>query len=252
MTGSAPIENTDGSLAGTTHEWSLETNYYRTNLSIWLDEISDIDAWTSDFQKPEAKEVVQAIGGWIYGVDKTQLSQPASDASDRFDKTIKSIEDVITKACGYSWEGVKLAVATSSTKTKTTDSRSILAEEWDDRCMEYGFEFVDAEAQGKNQFGENTGIERLREALEANDWAQIADDDDDDTTEDAFGGFEEEEHEMSAELWGLKASLMSADDEGDEHDEDREGLQVDNLEHLMSQALAIKGDRRLLLVLING
>lgn len=239
LTGSAPIENTDGSLAGTTHEWNLETNYYRTNLPIWLDEISDIDAWTSDFQEPEAKEVVQAIGGWIYCVDKTQLSQPASDAPDRFDKIIKSIEDVITKACGYSWEGVKLAVATTSTKTKTPDSKLFAAEEWDDRCMEHGFEFIDAEVHGKNQFGENTGIERLREALEANDWAQNADDDDE--TDDAYGGFEDEEHEMSAELWGLKASLMGADNEEDEHDEHGEGLQVDNLEHLMSQALAIKG-----------
>jgi len=240
LTGSAPVENTDGSLAGTTHEWSLETNYYRTNLPIWLDEISDIDAWTSDFQKPEAREVVQAIGGWIYCVDKAQLSQPGGGASDRFDKIIKSVEDVITKACGYTWEGVKLAVATSSTKMKTTNSKPLSADEWDDRCMEYGFEFIDAEAHGKNQFGENTGIERLREALEANDWAQTADDYGE--SDDAFGDFEEEEHEMSAELWGLKASLMGVDGEGEEHDEDGEGLQVDDLEHLMSQALAIKGD----------
>ncbi|GAB7345608.1 hypothetical protein MBLNU457_3907t1 [Dothideomycetes sp. NU457] len=239
LTGSAPVENTDGSLAGTTHEWSLETNYYRTNLPIWLDEISDIDAWTSDFQKPEAREVVQAIGGWIYCVDKSVLLQATSDssASDRFDKIIKSIEDVISKACGYSWEGVKLAVATSSSKTKTTDSKTFSADEWDDRCMEYGFEFIDAEAHGKNQFSESTGIERLREALEANDWAQTADDD---ATVEAFGDFEEEEHEMNAELWGLKASLMGADDEEEEHEDGGEGLQVDNLEHLMSQALVIK------------
>jgi len=241
LTGSAPVSNTDGTLAGTTHEWNLETNYYKTNISIWLDEISDIEQWTSEFQKVEAKEVVQAIGGWIYCVDKTQLSQSADVFVDRFDKIIKSIEDVITKACGYSWEGIKLAVATTS-NTKTTDSKPFSAEHWDDRCMEYGFEFIDADAQGKNQFGEKTGLERLREALEANDWAQTADDEGLD--DDAFGDFQEEEQEMSAELWGLKASLLGAEDESDGHDGDGEGnrIQVDNLEQLMNQAFAIRGN----------
>jgi len=106
--------------------------------------------------------------------------------------------------------------------------------------MEYGFEFIDAEAQGKNQFGEKTGMDRLREALEANDWTQTAGDEGID--DDAFGDFQEEEHEMSAELWGLKASLLGAEDESDGHDEDGDGLQVDNLEQLMNQALAIRGN----------
>lgn len=172
-------------------------------------------------------------------MDKSQLSQPADDISVRFEKIIKSIEDVITKACGYSWEGIKLAVATTS-NTKTTDPKPFSAEEWDDRCMEYGFEFIDAEAQGKNQFGEKTGMDRLREALEANDWTQTAGDEGID--DDAFGDFQEEEHEMSAELWGLKASLLGAEDESDGHDEDGDGLQVDNLEQLMNQALAIRGN----------
>ena len=107
--------------------------------------------------------------------------------------------------------------------------------------MEYGFEFVDAEAKGKNDFGENTGLERLREALEANDWSAAVGDDE---ADEVLEGFDAEEREMNSELWGLKASLLGIDNEvedGERSMEQDEANQVDGLEHLMSQALAIRG-----------
>lgn len=65
LTGSAP-EPVDTTTAGLLHTWKLETQYYRAELSIWIDEIADREAWRAEFVKPEAKEVVSALGAWIF------------------------------------------------------------------------------------------------------------------------------------------------------------------------------------------
>jgi hypothetical protein len=53
-------------------------------------------------------------------------------------------------------------------------------DEWEDLCAEWGLEFVHLSRRAgglgpaedeRNEFGERTGIARVREALEANDWA---------------------------------------------------------------------------------
>ena len=44
-------------------------------------------------------------------------------------------------------------------------------DEWEDVCQDSGgWEWIDSEATGKNDFGEYTGLARLKEALEANEW----------------------------------------------------------------------------------
>lgn len=65
LTGSAPTPFTT-TTAGLLHTWKLETQYYRADLTIWIDEIVDKEAWQTEFMKPEAKEVVSALGAWIY------------------------------------------------------------------------------------------------------------------------------------------------------------------------------------------
>jgi hypothetical protein len=65
LTGSAPTP-VDTTTAGLSHTWKLETQYYCAELSIWIDEIVDKEAWQTEFLKPEAKEVVSALGAWIY------------------------------------------------------------------------------------------------------------------------------------------------------------------------------------------
>lgn len=65
LTGSAPTP-IDSTTAGLSHTWKLETQYYRAELYIWIDEIVDREAWRTEFVKPEAKEVVSALGAWIF------------------------------------------------------------------------------------------------------------------------------------------------------------------------------------------
>lgn len=242
LTGSAPLADSSGSVAGLTHEWSIKTEYYEANIPIWLDELADLGQWQAEFSNPEAKEVIEAIGGWIYCFDKKEAvhGQNAS-AQNVVEDTMKSIEEVVNKACGYSWEGIKLAVAMPSHAARSTQE-PINVEDWEDRCMQYGFELVDAEATGKNEFGEAVGIARVKEALEANDWStQLVDGAED--SED-FGDLGDEKAQMNAELWGLKASLLGSGIDPEERDnvtEEDEALQVEEMQRMMSQALAIKG-----------
>jgi alpha- and gamma-adaptin-binding protein p34 len=102
---------------------------------------------------------------------------------------------------GWEWDGVGLAVAVGEGAT----------EEWDEACAEAGLELVQVTGKaqtGRNEFGgswslplmmlgphsltnaidtEKSGIPRVKEALESNDWAQL----DDDGPLSDFGEFED-------------------------------------------------------------
>lgn len=135
---------------------------------------------------------------------------------------------------GYGGDAVCLAVAMPQTITGGVEMEN---EEWEEVCMEYGFEFVDAEGKGKNEFGEEMGIKRVEEALKAHEW----DGGDDDTfgfedlDDDEFGeGLDAEEGEMGMELFGLKAAVNGMEDDDAE-------AQVEELESMMRRMVAIKG-----------
>lgn len=84
---------------------------------------------------------------------------------------------------GWDWDGVGLAVGVGGDGNE---------EDWDEICAEAGLEFVSVGGKGdtgRNEFGgkfslilprasltdetEKTGIARVKEALEANDWSQL-------------------------------------------------------------------------------
>ncbi|KAI5240131.1 hypothetical protein E4T43_06260 [Aureobasidium subglaciale] len=231
LTGSAPTPDAStGSLAGITHEWILKTAYYTAAIPIWIDEIGDVEAWTAEFLKPEAQEVVQALGGWIYCFnngkkeDGDEVTIPAE-----VEKTIKAVSDVVERACGMMWDGTRLAIdLTPSNKDKAT----VVVEE---QCLDLGFEYIHVDAEGKNEYGEKLGLERAREVLEANEWSSSAAEDED---EDGIGGIDDEQAQMNAELWGLKASLLDADNEGVK--DEGSAFQLESMEQMMSQLMAIK------------
>ncbi|KAL1596651.1 hypothetical protein SLS60_009299 [Paraconiothyrium brasiliense] len=226
LTGSAPELITD-TTAGLSHEWNIETKYYTAKVPIWIDEIPKVSEWRTEFTKPEAKEVVTAIGAWIYCFKKPVTIKDVDTIKD----TMQTIAKVIETACGYSDDHVRLAVAMPQSITPYLDKS---AEDWDDLCMEHGFEFVDSEAKGKNQFGEEKGIKRVEDALKAQEWEGIEADDDFDFDEDAFGeGLDAEEREMGMELFGLKNAVHGIDE--------NEEAQVEELEGLMRKMVAIKG-----------
>lgn len=97
---------------------------------------------------------------------------------------------------------------------------------------------------------EVVGLARIREALEANEWAgdESADfvglDAAHDEEADVWGGFEVEEAEMEREFMSMKTALNGGDEVqeglGGSSDEDEE-QQVQELERMMVKLQAVKG-----------
>lgn len=181
---------------------------------------------------------------------------------------LRAVADVIQKASGYAWDGVCLAVAMPQSTTPYLEKE---AEEWEELCREYGFEYVDAEAKGRNEFGgegeqtmacrarlgagwlmvfpEPVGIARIKEALEANEWAADEEPDVDalglyDDDDEGFEGtFAAEEAEIGMEIMGMKTAVNGGDTVrealGGEEDDGAE--QVEELERMMLKMQAIRG-----------
>ena len=63
---------------------------------------------------------------------------------------LSAIEQVIKASSGYDWDGVLLAVALPQSLTPRLQ---LSFEDWEDICRENGFEYVDSEATGRNEFG---------------------------------------------------------------------------------------------------
>jgi hypothetical protein len=155
---------------------------------------------------------------------------------------MQAIADVIERACGYSGDQVCLAVAMPQSTTPYLD---MAHDEWEDICTDTGFEYVDFEKTGKNEFGEKVGVHRVREALEACEW-EGADGldfgEEDDGDEEGFGGFAAEEAEMNMELFGMKGAIHGfGDGEEGQQDEEAEAKEVEELEAMMRKMIAIKG-----------
>lgn len=145
LTGSAP-EQVDDSIAGISHNLRLETSYYTVDIPIWIDDISDIQAWRNEFMKPEAREVVSVVGAWIYCFRKPVHEEEIEGIK----ASMEAIQNVVEKGCGASWDGICLAVAMPQSTTPHLEKST---DDWEDWCRESGFEYVDAEAKGRNEFG---------------------------------------------------------------------------------------------------
>lgn len=189
--------------------------------------------------------MVEAVGAWLY------CFRPPRDNSekDRAEATMKAIFEVSEEHLAHTANSLMLAVAIPGSLMGSEDAK-MEHEEWEDMCLNYGFEYIDFSAQGTNEFGEKVGFERLKEALEANEWEDndLSDEEldlGDLQLEDEEDGndFVRDEAEMTAEIFGVKAALARDDLEGDEADfmpPNQQETQVEDLNRLMGKLMAVK------------
>ncbi|RYO78339.1 hypothetical protein DL766_009219 [Monosporascus sp. MC13-8B] len=180
LTGTTP-EPASSSLAGTTHNLPIKTAYYAATVPVWLDLIASPSEWAGSFLSAEAKEVLDVLGGVV--VVFPLPVQPKSDEGDAARELIRGVGRVLREGLGgWEWDGVGLCLGVGEVDD---------VDDWEDCCAEWGLEFVQVRSQavpGRNEFGEKTGIPRVLEALEANDWSLISADD----MGSEFGEFEGE------------------------------------------------------------
>ncbi|TGO22454.1 hypothetical protein BPAE_0168g00250 [Botrytis paeoniae] len=243
LTGSAPALTGD-SIAGVTHDWSIKTNYYTASVPIWLDEIHEPEIWCKEFLAPEAREVLTVLGAFIVCFRK-----PVDEAElQAFKILLESVAEVAKEGCGYTWDGVCLAVAMPQSTTPYLEKSF---DEWEELCQEHGFEFIDFESKGRNEYSEPMGLERLKEALETNEWEGGDDDDDgegidlgdfeDDGDDNKSIGFGIEAAELEMEMFGMKQAIYGESSEKTNPEEEVENEDgVEQLEALMLRMQAVK------------
>jgi hypothetical protein len=62
---------------------------------------------------------------------------------------LENVAEVVKEGCGLSWDGVCLAVAMPQTTTPYLEKSF---NEWEDICQDFGFEFIDFESKGRNEY----------------------------------------------------------------------------------------------------
>jgi len=237
--------------AGLGHELRIRTRYYDADVPMWLDEVASPGAWKADFLGDEAREVVRALGAWVVVFRREGASE---EDDDYVGGVLAAVRQVVERAHGGDgglWDGVCLAVgmptSTVGAKAGRGGLRERTPEEWEDLCGEYGFEYVagDDVAVGRSAEGDLSGVARLREALEANDWSGGGDEDEleDEFLFDGDGegdgedpGFGLERRELEEEFAGLRTGG------GVEEDDVDEPMQVEELEAMMLKVQATRGE----------
>ncbi|KAI9763281.1 MAG: hypothetical protein M1840_000763 [Geoglossum simile] len=248
LTGTSPPQPAS-TPAGLSHTLPLTTPYYKATIPIWIDQIPPKSAsqWAAEYLKPDAKDVLRVLGAFMLvfrkPVDKSAL--------EGIKEGLRSVEMVVREGCGgVGWDGVCLAVGTRQSEKP---GLVVGEEEWEEMCRGFGFEFVDAEGKGRNEFGEPLGLERIKEALEVNNWATNDDnldspllgetEDQDDGGRET--GFSAEAAELEQEIVGLKMAIYG--NGLAEEDEDASGgggkdqeFQVEQLEAVMLRLQAVR------------
>ncbi|KAK9323389.1 hypothetical protein V1517DRAFT_320621 [Lipomyces orientalis] len=276
--------------AGLSHTLNLSTRYFETEIPIWIDEYDNssddtgIRAWATSFSSADAHEVVSALGAIIFTFRKPETGEEYADVKSKVEREVGIIHDTLIShyksrnAEGQEvedefddlidWDGICLGVAIppATTKTLSSDDKDKVSieldpEEWETLLQPFGFEFVDIEQTGRNDYGELLGLARIKEALETFSWDASAtetaarrrgiiegydqyDSDgpvrlgDDDGELDS-DGFDQELREMQLEMAALHFAVDSSEpqkDRGEEQDgEPRPRLEseIDELERTM-------------------
>ncbi|POS86850.1 hypothetical protein EPUL_001767 [Erysiphe pulchra] len=270
LTGSPPTLN-NGSIAGATHNWVVETQYYKTVIPIWFDEMTSASSWSAEFLAPEAREVLQSLGAFIVCFKK-----PVNKADlEEIENLLYCMAQVVKQTSSLLWSGICLAVAMPQTLTPHLEKNF---EDWEFLCRKFGFEFIDFEMKGQNQYSELMGLDRMKEALEANDWESnyelrdyksdteemdyVNDDDNDDDDDGTSSGFkveavqiEEEMQEMSNEMRQNNNFLEEEPVTSSNYEEDVEKLEaiVSKLQLIRDSSahLPVAEKKRIVAKLIN-
>ncbi|KAK9385628.1 hypothetical protein V1515DRAFT_607379 [Lipomyces mesembrius] len=193
--------------AGLSHTLTLSTKYFEAEVPIWIDEYDDtsddtgIRGWATSFSSADAHEVVSALGAIIYTFRKPETLDEYVNVKSNVEREIRIIHEMLISHYEsqnmedgqdeenfdelIDWDGISLAVAIPSATAKTLssddknkESIEFDAEEWETLLQPFGFEFIDIEQKGRNDYGELLGLDRIKEALETYGW---------DTTDEAAG-----------------------------------------------------------------
>lgn len=85
------------------------------------------------------------LGAFIICFQKPISETQLKDVKD----LLENVGEVVKEGCGMTWDGVCLAVAMPQSVTPHLEKSF---DEWEELCQEFGFEFVDFENKGRNEY----------------------------------------------------------------------------------------------------
>ena len=191
--------------------------------------------------------MIRAIGAWIVCFKKPR-DKGHLDVLRTILSTVHEVLEHHTRSSHAVNQPLLLAVGMQQALKPCLLMES---EEWDDLCMNCGgWEWIDGEVnsgvvaksgvkdEARNDFGEKVGLDRLQEALEANEWeGGEVDMDKLGLEEDGFGF---ETGQMEREMMDLKIAVEEDIDGKEEHGEEDEKEGVEGMEGMMLRMQMIK------------
>lgn len=131
-------------------------------MPVWLDLVASPAEWSASFLSPEAKEVLEVLGGLavVFALPSAAAAAAVPDSvtattaapqpsAEETRALITEVGRVVREGLGgWSWDGVSLGIGVGEGEE---------TEEWEDLCAEWGLEFVQVRGgkrdEGKNEFG---------------------------------------------------------------------------------------------------
>ncbi|KAK6462660.1 increased recombination centers protein 6 [Scheffersomyces coipomensis] len=156
---------------------SITTKYYSLDLNIFIDEyfetrkshpLSDrekLDAlikWSDEFLSEECVDLREVLDGFIFCVSFSE------DSVDYISKGINIIDTIRSKLVDNDkFEGFFTIIGSNY------HSDSDVNESIEDLIISSGYEYINFDISGKNEYDETIGKDRIIELIESNEWTHM-------------------------------------------------------------------------------
>lgn len=222
-----------GSHSGLIFKIKRQTKYFKHDLSIMVDEYPEertstpswehLNAWSDEFMSEDMEELRRALDGIVFCLnvgDKATMND--------LEPTIGVLEKIYELLGGTEWAGFFAIVGVSS--SEDTENHAIV----EDAATIRGFEYINLEEEGQNEFRDKLGRDRLVELFDTHDWSDI------DTSED--DGFAARKRKMAESM----CQRLLDDDENGVNDVNVEEFEnvIEKLKQARIKAESMEGAER--------
>lgn len=157
--------------SGLIYNCDLTTKYFLVSLNLLIEEYPEerttgqkeyhehLEKWQSEFASEEFAELREALDGAIFTFN---MESTEPDQLQKSLQVFSKVKDVL----GENWEGFCVVAGTSDHPVD-----ELKVEALEDEVLLFGFEFVNFNESGTNEYRDTLGKDRLREVLDTHEWS---------------------------------------------------------------------------------
>ncbi|CAI5759496.1 unnamed protein product [Candida verbasci] len=177
ITKNKQIDINNDSHSGIIVKTDITTKYYSLKLNILIDEfpecrnfnltedqkLIELNKWIDEFQLDEFAELREVLDGLFFTVDM----KDSINYITRILSNVERLRNILSDK--LEWGGFIAIVGTSKTEEADED----IVGEIEDVVISYGFEFINLNLEGKNEYKETVGKDRIIELIESHEWSNM-------------------------------------------------------------------------------